>query len=234
MTQPTQPPCGAQNCPKMAATSEQTALVDKFVTTAVHEDVLDHTVQTGQRVIAIAVDETPEASHAVQWTLEHLVNLQGNDQVCFFMEAHGGCASSRLFAHHGRSVPLAQVVLINVRPYAVPSNYVSAAEFYPAYSNAFNTEYVEAMEHSNREVSHNILKKLGETVLAKGVACRGIALRGDARDEIALKVKEIHADILVTGTRGEGPFGKAIHGSLSDYLIHHVDIPVVVAKLHHK
>jgi nucleotide-binding universal stress UspA family protein len=59
---------------------------------------------------------------------------------------------------------------------------------------------------------------------------RAIALRGDPRDEILYKVEELKADVLVVGSRGLGSFKRALLGSVSDYLVHHLKIPVIVAR----
>ena len=59
---------------------------------------------------------------------------------------------------------------------------------------------------------------------------RGIALRGDARDEIAHKVEELKADMLVVGSRGLSAIKRAFLGSVSDYLVHHLHVPVIVTR----
>lgn len=46
-----------------------------------------------------------------------------------------------------------------------------------------------------------------------------------------------HVDLIVTGTRGLGTVRRTILGSVSDYIIHHAHVPVIVCKHedeHHK
>ncbi|ESP02239.1 hypothetical protein LOTGIDRAFT_238066 [Lottia gigantea] len=43
-------------------------------------------------------------------------------------------------------------------------------------------------------------------------------------------VKEEKADLVVTGTRGLGKFRRTIMGSVSDYIIHHSPVPVIVCR----
>ncbi|KAJ3355457.1 hypothetical protein HDU83_003435 [Entophlyctis luteolus] len=44
------------------------------------------------------------------------------------------------------------------------------------------------------------------------------------------KISEIQPAFVVCGTRGEGPLSKALHGSVSDYLMHTCECSVVVPK----
>ncbi|KAI9332386.1 hypothetical protein BDR26DRAFT_1010599 [Obelidium mucronatum] len=189
-----------------ASTSQQQispankAVIDKYVAPKVHEEVVPSTTQEHKRVIAVAVDSSPDAEYAFQWALLHLVNP--NDQVC----------------------------LINVRPFAVDGNFGRSLELYPAFSHEYNEEYVDAIENYNRDESHSLLKKYGSQVLAKGAMCRGIALRGNPKEEILTKVNEIKPDMLVVGCRGLSPLKTMFLGSLSHYLIQHAPIPVIVPK----
>ncbi|ORY51954.1 adenine nucleotide alpha hydrolases-like protein [Rhizoclosmatium globosum] len=114
-----------------------------------------------------------------------------------------------------------QVCILNVRPYAIPG-YVLGSSF---------TGTAEGLERYNRDLSHDLLKKYGDQVLARGVQCRAIALRGDPREEILAKVNVLKPDMLVTGCRGLGFLQKAFKGSLSDYLVQHAECVVVVPKM---
>lgn len=45
--------------------------------------------------------------------------------------------------------------------------------------------------------------------------------------------KQEHAAMVVMGTRGMGTIRRTIMGSVSDYVVHHADMPVVICR-HHK
>ncbi|KAJ3225459.1 hypothetical protein HDU81_007927 [Chytriomyces hyalinus] len=128
-----------------------------------NEEVIPAHLTPPKRVIAVAVDDSDASKFALQWTLEHLVNPAGNDQVC----------------------------LLNCRPHAV-SDYIIghpglAGDIAPEPSFEYNEECVSALEKANRESSHDLLRSYGEHVLKKSVALRAIALKGDARKEILAK-----------------------------------------------
>lgn len=53
---------------------------------------------------------------------------------------------------------------------------------------------------------------------------------GDPGHQIVEKTKEMNVDILVTGSRGLGKLRRTLMGSVSDYLVHHAHIPVLVYK----
>ncbi|KAJ3209539.1 hypothetical protein HDU82_000610 [Entophlyctis luteolus] len=188
------------------------AIAAKFITPQVQEEVIAEESTLPQRVIAVAVDDSPQAQYALNWTLEHLATP--SDQIC----------------------------IMNVRPYAISDSLlglgtglaasVAAGEFYPAPgSYEFNEDYILAMETYNRDSSHALLRRFGDQVLARGVQCRAIALRGDPREEILQKVEELKPDMLVTGCRGLGMFAKAFRGSLSDYLTQNAKCVVIVPKM---
>jgi nucleotide-binding universal stress UspA family protein len=51
----------------------------------------------------------------------------------------------------------------------------------------------------------------------KKIKVRGVALKGDPREEIVHKVGEVKADILVIGSRGMGMLKRTFLGSTSDH-----------------
>ena len=51
---------------------------------------------------------------------------------------------------------------------------------------------------------------------------------GNPGHQIVHKTKEMNVDILVTGSRGLGKIRRTLMGSVSDFLVHHSHIPVLV------
>ncbi|KAJ3068080.1 hypothetical protein HDU98_008764 [Podochytrium sp. JEL0797] len=191
----------------MSASAANQMLHDKFIASQIHEDVIEPTPTEAtaqkKRVIAISVDNGPDSSHALSWVLDHLVSSDGNDELC----------------------------LINVRPFAVPANFLTMTGLEgPIPSVEFNENYIDAVEQGNRDESHQLLTQLGQRALDRGIAVRGIALRGSPKEEILTKIEEMKPDMLVVGCRGLNPIKSLFLGSTSNYLVQHSTIPVVVVK----
>ncbi|KAJ3117847.1 hypothetical protein HDU96_005224 [Phlyctochytrium bullatum] len=178
---------------------------------SIHEEIYgDGFHPAPRRVVCVAVDSSKYSAHALNWALNNLIHPAGD-------EGHED-----------------QVVLLNCRPFTLPGPFFSnvgdiAGDFTSTPYD--NPEWIDKVDEQGRIESHDLLKRYGAQVLSRNVACRAIALRGDPREEIAAKVRELKADVLVVGTRGMGTFKRAIFGSVSDYLLHHCDCTVIVPKM---
>lgn len=58
-------------------------------------------------------------------------------------------------------------------------------------------------------------------------------VNGEPGQAILEKAKDLKAIYIVVGSRGLGKIRRTIMGSVSDYLVHHAHIPVVVCKSEH-
>jgi Universal stress protein family len=120
------------------------------------------------------------------------------------------------------------------------------------------TDYLTVIEDQNRAESHALLHFYADHLKKQGFAVKAVALRGDPRDELVRKIKEVRADALVMGCRGLGVIKRTFLGSLSgnllfdkfnnieyvrtstsilvvllDYCIHHIECPVIIVKHPH-
>lgn len=62
--------------------------------------------------------------------------------------------------------------------------------------------------------------------LARFNGVHGVVTYGDPRDELVQAGKGL--DLLIVGSRGYGPVGRLIHGSVSRYLVRHATCPLLV------
>lgn len=78
-----------------------------------------------------------------------------------------------------------------------------------------------------RDYSHKILKSAIEELKRHGIMhLRAIALRGDPRHELVYKIKNLGPDMVVVGHKDHG-LDWLLNGSVTEHLIHNLDIPVV-------
>lgn len=47
---------------------------------------------------------------------------------------------------------------------------------------------------------------------------------------LVAKAKEFEATMIIIGSRGQGKLRRTIMGSISDYVLHHSDVPVMISR----
>jgi nucleotide-binding universal stress UspA family protein len=73
-----------------------------------------------------------------------------------------------------------------------------------------------------------VLATVREQAAAAGVPGETVALEGMPGEEICKAAHERDIRVLVVGAHGWGRMGRVIHGSVSDYVLHHAEAPVLV------
>ncbi len=106
------------------------------------------------------------------------------------------------------------------------------------------------MEHSNlfsksttdqgnfAEKAFHDAQKMAENLLEDSLALfsdfprevKTILIRGDAGDEIIREAEKGDYDLVVMGSRGLGTFSRAMLGSISNKVLNHVDVNVLIVK----
>ena len=113
----------------------------------------------------------------------------------------------------------------------VPLTVVSVAHaelpFVGYYGYAYADVITELREIQRQHVEH-VLGLVRERAAAAGVAGETVALEGVPGEEICKAAHERGARLIVVGAHGWGRIGRMIHGSVSEYVVHHADAPVLV------
>ncbi|XP_014775911.1 putative universal stress protein SAUSA300_1656 [Octopus bimaculoides] len=96
------------------------------------------------------------------------------------------------------------------------------------------TILVDMMKEEEKQVKAQ-LEKFGEMLKNAGVGGKVKSINGRPGEVIVNVAKEDNASLIVTGTRGMGTIRRTLVGSISDYVIHHSPVPVLVcrSKDHH-
>ncbi|XP_073128183.1 uncharacterized protein [Henckelia pumila] len=161
--------------------------------------------QTKHMNILVAIDDSDESFHALQWLLDKILR-QGS--------AGGFNATPGSTETTGESkvVTIAHVVQPMPR-YGFPSGYVE-----------------ESTSKSQEQNAARILSRAYEMCREKSLIAKTLILEGDPKDAICRAVEDMNIHLLVIGSRGLGQIKRALLGSVSDYCVHHARCPVLIVK----
>jgi nucleotide-binding universal stress UspA family protein len=74
-----------------------------------------------------------------------------------------------------------------------------------SYTDAdFSTHLTLQFEDSFKAQSHKVLKQAIGFLKSRNFCVKAISLKGDAREEITKKIKELKVELMVIGSRGMG------------------------------
>ncbi|KNC73820.1 hypothetical protein SARC_13623, partial [Sphaeroforma arctica JP610] len=80
------------------------------------------------------------------------------------------------------------------------------------------------------DAAETTLKTYGKLLTSKKIPHTCELAQGDPRTQLCQFVNDKQCAMLVVGSRGMGAIKRALIGSVSDYCVHHSDIPVIVVK----
>ncbi|XP_073147990.1 uncharacterized protein [Henckelia pumila] len=158
--------------------------------------------------VLVAVDESDSSFYALSWALDHFFTGSA--------AAAGEPAHSQLYS--------SMVTLVNVQPLFQPF-------IYPAGPVVYATPAViESVKKSQQQISAAILRRGLQMCKEKKIKAETLILEGDPKEKICVAAEQLHADILVVGSRGLGAIKRALLGSVSNYCAHHAHCPVLIVK----
>ncbi|KAI8901301.1 hypothetical protein BC833DRAFT_522344 [Globomyces pollinis-pini] len=166
-----------------------------------HEVILDH-IQSEHfkpsRTVLIAVDDSQNTIHSIQFAINHLLNSTTD-----------------------------QIVLIHARAKESSQLYLPILNAANPLFNAYKSSITEFMKHE-KTLSNSLLKDLGQMFIQKGFNVRGISTAGDPRLVIQHKIDILHPDFVVMASHGKGMVARAILGSVSSYVLNNSKVPVLI------
>ncbi|AES98228.1 putative universal stress protein A [Medicago truncatula] len=162
-------------------------------------------------VVVVAVDGSEESMNALRWALENL-KLRS--------PAPDSTDAGSFIILHVQSPPS---IATGLNPGSIPFGGPSDLEV-PAFAAA-----IEA--HQKRITDSIFDHALGicSTFNVK-TKVRTHVVVGDPKEKICETVQDLHADVLVMGSRAFGPIKRMFLGSVSNYCAHHSECPVTIIK----
>lgn len=95
---------------------------------------------------------------------------------------------------------------------------------------------VTDMLHEEEKRIKDFLTELGKKLKAAGIGGKVKSVGGNPGEVVVRTAENVSANLIVLGSRGMGTIRRTLLGSVSDYVMHHSHIPVLVCKHpdHHK
>jgi len=93
-------------------------------------------------------------------------------------------------------------------------------------------KYMEKVKEVSGEILHEMLKEAQNKGCKAHITVNVLekSTEGGVKHTIAEYVDKVGPACLIVASRGAGAFGRAFIGSVSDYLVHNVTVPVIVVK----
>ncbi|XP_060589347.1 universal stress protein Sll1388-like [Ruditapes philippinarum] len=92
---------------------------------------------------------------------------------------------------------------------------------------ALMTKIITEEQNQNRL----LMAQMNELMKLSNVKGTVKQLTGEPGEQLVLAARKEGADFIVTGSRGLGTLRRTFLGSVSDYVVHHATVPVVVCRL---
>ncbi|XP_016455939.1 universal stress protein A-like protein [Nicotiana tabacum] len=162
------------------------------------------------KCVILSVDGSEESMNALNWALDN-IKLKPHDP-------DSGEPQGSFVILHVQSPPS---IAAGLNPAAIPFGGPSDIEV-----PAFNA----AIEAHQKRITQAILNHATEICASKNANVKTQVLIGDPKEKICDAVEEMHADLLVMGSRAFGPFKRMFLGSVSNYCSNHAQCPVIIVK----
>ncbi|XP_038716914.1 universal stress protein PHOS34 isoform X2 [Tripterygium wilfordii] len=157
--------------------------------------------------VIVAVDGNEESMHALRWALDN-IKLRSpapdsNETPGFFIVLHVQSPPS---------------IAAGVNPGGIP------------FGNLEVPAFTAAIEAHQKRITQVILDHALQICSDKRVNVKSQVVIGDPKEKICEVVENLHAGLLVMGSRALGPIKRMFLGSVSNYCANHASCPVMIVK----
>lgn len=160
--------------------------------------------------VIVAVDGSETSMDALRWALENL-KLRSPDP-------DSTDSPGSFIILHVQSPP---TIAVGLNPGGIPFGGPTDLEV-PAFT--------AAIEAHQRRISEAILEHALQICANKNVNVKTQVVIGDPKEKICEIAENLHADLLVMGSRAFGPIKRMFLGSISNYCTNHAQCPVIIVK----
>ncbi|XP_060199038.1 universal stress protein PHOS34 [Lycium barbarum] len=164
------------------------------------------------KCVIVSVDGNEESMNALKWALDN-IKLKPHDPDS--QEPQGS-----FVILHVQSPPS---IAAGINPSGIPFGGPSNVEV-PAFT--------AAIEAHQKRITQAIFHHALEICANKNANVKTQVVIGDPKEKICDAVEEMHADLLVMGSRAFGPIKRMFLGSVSNYCSNHAPCPVIIVKDH--
>ncbi|XP_022857782.1 universal stress protein A-like protein [Olea europaea var. sylvestris] len=151
--------------------------------------------------VLVAMDESDGSFYALKWALDH-----------FFW-----------YPIQPDQEP-GMIILVHVQPIFQPFIYPAGPVVYATPS------MLDSVKQAQAQNAASIFSRALQMCKEKKIKAETLILEGDPKDRICQAAEQLHADLLVIGSRGLGTIKRAFLGSASNYCAHHVQCPILIVK----
>lgn len=100
----------------------------------------------------------------------------------------------------------------------------------PYYSIPLDQVWPKEVYEQFEKMGHEVTADIEETAKAAGLKAESIVLKGDPAERIVNFAEEQNIDMIVVGSHGIGGFERLVIGSVSEKVVRHAKIPVLVVR----
>ncbi|MHB8573760.1 MAG: universal stress protein [Dehalococcoidia bacterium] len=91
-----------------------------------------------------------------------------------------------------------------------------------------SVDVAESLVEIQEDAAERYLQQIGGRLKAEGVTCEALVVQGDASVSLAEAVKTQHIDLIAMATHARSTFGRLLHGSVAESILHEVRVPVLL------
>jgi len=99
-------------------------------------------------------------------------------------------------------------------------------ELIPVYESTY--AYIDELEDYLKTQSHSVAKETEARFQQAGIQTQSTVIKGDPAQTIINVSEEKHCDLIVMGSRQMGVVRRFLLGSVSNYVVHHSECPVLI------